>query len=88
MIGQRFDRVDNNINFLNKQDNRRHDEYLTCLRNIERSLTTVEGNPAGPQPPSPPANPQQLTLQATQMQPPPPPPPDGQQPAPPPPLSP
>jgi len=40
------------------------------------------------QPLSPPANLQQLTLQATQMQPPLPPPPDVQQPAPPPPPSP
>ena len=48
----------------------------------------MEGNPVAPQPLSPPTNLQQLTLQATQMQPPPPPPPEVQQPAPPPPLSP
>jgi len=80
--------VDNNINVLNQQANHHHDEYLARFRNIERRLATVEGNPLAPQPLSPPANLQQLTLQATQMQPPPPPPPEVQQPAPPPPLSP
>jgi len=88
MIGQRFDRVDNNINLLNQQANRLHDEYLARFRNIERRLATVEGNPVAPQPLSPLANLQQLTLQATQMQPPPPPPPEVQQPAPLPPPSP
>jgi len=88
MIGQRFDRVDNNINVLNQQANRRYDGYLIRFRNIERRLATVEGNPVAPQPLSPPANLQQLTLQATQMQLPPPLPPDVQQSAPPPPLSP
>jgi len=48
----------------------------------------VEGNPVAPQSLSLPANLQQLTLQATQMQPPPLPPPEVQQPAPPPPRSP
>jgi len=88
MISQWFDRVDNNINVLNQQANRRHDEYLARFRNIERRLATVEGNPEAPQPLSPPANLQQLPLQATQVQPPPPPPPEVQQPAPLPPLSP
>ena len=72
IIGQRFDMVDNNINVLNQQANCRHDEYLTRFRKIERKLATVEGNPVAPQPLSPPANLQQLTLQAAQMQPPPP----------------
>jgi len=75
--------VDNNINVLNQQANRRHDEYLAHFKNIKRRLATVEGNPVAPQPLSPPANLQQLTLQAAQIQPPPPPPPDVQQPAPP-----
>ena len=88
MIGQRFDRVDNNINVLNQQANCCNDEYLAHFRNIEIRLATVEGNPVAPQPLSPPANLQQLTLQAPQMQPPPPPPPDVQQLAPPPPISP
>jgi len=70
MIGQRFDRVDNNINVLNQQANRRHDEYLVRFRNIERRLATVEGNPIAHQPLSLPVNLQHLTLQASQIQPP------------------
>jgi len=56
MIGQRFDRVDNNINVPNQQANRHHDEYLAHFRNIERRLATVEGNPVVPQALSPLAN--------------------------------
>jgi len=56
MIGQRFDRVDDNINVLNQQANRRYNEYLAHFRNIERRLAMVEGNPVAPQLLSPPAN--------------------------------
>jgi len=56
MIGQRFDGVDKNINVLNQQANRHHDEFLIRFWNIERRLATVEGNPVAPQPLSPPAN--------------------------------
>ena len=38
MIGQQFDRVDNNINVLSLQANRPHDEYLAHFRNIEKRL--------------------------------------------------
>jgi hypothetical protein len=70
MINERFDRVDANTNALNRQANRRHDEYIVRTTNIERRLTAVEGNPVAPQPLSPPANLQQLILQAANMQPP------------------